>query len=148
MTDPPQCGRRQRPVVSLWVAVCGHEVAIEVALYLWPRRVVTVCKMPCQDLLAVCDVHLSSGRKTRLARWSATSQSPNGLSKRCGGQALRRQPALTLDQRSEITEGRAAGGLRSFQRVPGIEFGVAARDRGGRRRAVVRGSWCRVPASS
>jgi len=59
--------------VSIWVAVvCGHDVAIEVALYLWPRWVVTVCKMPCHDLLAVRYVHLSSGRKTRLARWSAT----------------------------------------------------------------------------
>src|SRR6266581_690199 len=48
MTDSPQRGRRQRPVVSIWVAVvCGHDVAIEVALYLWPRWVVTVCKMPC-----------------------------------------------------------------------------------------------------
>ena len=104
MTDPQQRGRRQRPVVSLWVAVCGHEAAIEVALYLWPRGVVTVCKMQCHDLLAVWVVHLSNGRKTRLGRWSAKSQSPTGLSKQCGGQALRRRPARTLDQRSEIAQ--------------------------------------------
>jgi len=99
-----------------------------------------------------CDGHvafpLRQIGKRAAARCRRPSQSPNGRSKRSGGQVLRRQPALTRDQHLEMSEGRAAGALRSVQGVPSIEFGVAAPDRGGRRRAVARGSRCRARASS
>jgi hypothetical protein len=45
---------------------------------------------------------------------------------------------------SEMGEGRAAGALRSVQGYPSIEFGVAAPDRGGRRRAGVPATVCRA----